>query len=642
MRFILFHSRIKHLLLAGLLAAGLQASAQTDNISGTITCGGIGVEGVVVSDGYVVTRTDADGKYSFYSQKKNGYVFYEIPSGYMPYENYRTSTEDKIFTKFWSNLNFPNTVSKAEQHDFKLTAVNNENFIMLVGADPQIANRANDVKQYTSLFLPRAKEEYQAAGSTPIYSTFLGDLAWDNYWYKNNWGHSQYKALLISNYNYFKMKHFSVIGNHDHDGATPQTDSTDFMSAAAFRDNMGPNYYAYNIGKIHFVVLDNIIYKNTYTAGTSYSTGIVGDRDYTEGFTQVQVDFLKKDLAFVDYDTPIVVEMHAPLWYINSNNVTTSYNRPLEAAVTSLLSKYKTVHFWNGHRHKTYNMFPIGNSNIHEHTLGAVGGDLYNAGYYGGHPTCQDGTPGGYQLFYFKGDTISWIHKGIEEINKGQFRVVDGNTLKKFYETDATAQALVAAGGHQDFSQLSNNAIIVNVFNHDPKWKVYVYEGNKSLYVSRYRCQDIYHTLCYDYPYFKQSGKVPSSGTEYNMHSFMAIASGAETPITVKVVDRFGNQYIREVQRPLECSTTGYAATDVTFIPTGIVHSITNNSKSKVYTSGNNICIEADKAGKAQITYIDGASKNVSLNVGHNEISTNRKGIHIVTIDQTSTKIFVK
>ena len=633
----------RNFLPAILFSIGLQASAQTDNITGTITCGGIGLEGVVVSDGYVVTQTDADGKYSFYSNKKNGYVFYEIPSGYMPYENYKTSPEDKIFTKFWSDLNFPNTLSKVETHNFKLSAVNNENFIMLMGADPQMANKLNDVNQYTTLFLPRAKEEYTAAGSTPIYSSYMGDLAWDNYWYSNNWGHVQYKTLLTSNYNSYKMKHFSIMGNHDHDGATPQTDSTDFMAAGTFRKYMGPNYYAYNIGKIHFVVLDDIIYKNTKTAGASYRTGIIGDRDYTEGFTQEQIDWLKKDLALVDSKTTVFITMHAPLWYINSKFGYVSYNRPLQSSLILLLKRFKSVHILDGHVHQTRHMFPTELSNAHEHTFGAVGGDLYYAGYYGGHPTCQDGTPGGYQMFYFKGDTISWMFKGMEEMNSGQFRVIDGNTLKEFYQTDDTIKALVKAGSLQDFSSLADNTIIVNVFNYDPKWTVQIYEGAKALTVSRYRCQDVYHTLCFNYNYYiKTNGGTSSTVATYNAHSFRAVASSATSPITVKVTDRFGNEFVRTVQRPLECSTTGYAAKDVTVIPTGIIKNIVKSSQSKVYTSGSNICIEAEKAGNAMITYIDGTSRSISLKEGHNEISTHKKGIHIVTVNQESTKLYVK
>lgn len=56
--------------LAMIAAAAATAASNAQNINGRITCDGAGVQGVAVSDGYVVTLTDADGNYSFTSQKK--------------------------------------------------------------------------------------------------------------------------------------------------------------------------------------------------------------------------------------------------------------------------------------------------------------------------------------------------------------------------------------------------------------------------------------------------------------------------------------------------------------------------------------------------------------------------------------------
>ena len=74
-----------------------------------------------------------------------------------------------------------------EQHDFMLQKEKNDKHIMVFEADPQLANRKDtkDMKLYESLFLPRIKKECKLAGSTPIYSTVLGDLSWDVYWYSN-------------------------------------------------------------------------------------------------------------------------------------------------------------------------------------------------------------------------------------------------------------------------------------------------------------------------------------------------------------------------------------------------------------------------------------------------------------------------
>ena len=52
------------------------------NIYGIVQCDGVGIPGVLVSDGDLIVETDANGIYQMRSQKKWSYVFVIIPSGY--------------------------------------------------------------------------------------------------------------------------------------------------------------------------------------------------------------------------------------------------------------------------------------------------------------------------------------------------------------------------------------------------------------------------------------------------------------------------------------------------------------------------------------------------------------------------------
>lgn len=628
--------------------------AQEPNLSGTISCSGVGMEGIVVSDGYNFTTTDAEGKYSFYSDKKNGYVFYILPSGYMPYTNYRSTTSEKIFPTFWQALNFPNTVSKAETHDFKLTVENNDSHIMLFAADPQVGNRSddNDYYQYTTMFFPRMKEEIANAGSNPIYTTVLGDMSWDYYWTSQNYNLANYKSTIANNYNSHKMRHFHVMGNHDNDPSIPHGDNTDFLAAGQFRNIMGPNYYSYNIGKIHYIVLDDIVYLNNAKSGTTYKTGVVGERDYYEKLSDDQLAYLEKDLSYVtDKNTPIMICVHAPFWSLNSSFACTVFSSNNSSAlnkVKALLAGYKTVHVLSGHRHHMFNIEPA--SNIMEHTLGAVGGNLWWGGYYSGHPTCKDGTPGGWEVFYINGTDISWQFHSLENNGNAQFRVIDGNTLKTFYNTNETYKKLRATyTSRQNFSQLENNAVIVNVFNYDPKWKVEVFEGSKSLNVTRWRCEDPFATMAYDIPrfeyYLKKNGVgeyTTDNAANMNLHMFKAIASSATSSITVKVTDRFGNTYTKTVTRPIECSIEGLMPGGEEMILNGIQQQIAQNSSSQIYSDGKGIRIEAVEKGSAQITTVDGKHRTVALSVGTNTIPVSHGGIYIVTINGKSTKLYVR
>ena len=57
-------------------------AAKGATIYGTVECNGSPLEGVVVSDGVEVVKTDKKGVYNITSDKKTGYVFISIPSGY--------------------------------------------------------------------------------------------------------------------------------------------------------------------------------------------------------------------------------------------------------------------------------------------------------------------------------------------------------------------------------------------------------------------------------------------------------------------------------------------------------------------------------------------------------------------------------
>ena len=57
-------------------------AAKGATIYGTVECEGKPLEGVAVSDGYQIVKTDKQGIYNLTSAKRNGYVFITIPSGY--------------------------------------------------------------------------------------------------------------------------------------------------------------------------------------------------------------------------------------------------------------------------------------------------------------------------------------------------------------------------------------------------------------------------------------------------------------------------------------------------------------------------------------------------------------------------------
>lgn len=92
------------------------------------------------------------------------------------------------------------------------------------------------------------------------------------------------------------------MGNHDNDFQT----RSDYDAAVKYVDQICPTYYSFNIGKVHYVVMDDIDC-SSYDGSTS--------RNYVKSLSAEQLDWLAKDLSHVDKTTPVVVAMHAQVFY---------------------------------------------------------------------------------------------------------------------------------------------------------------------------------------------------------------------------------------------------------------------------------------------------------------------------------------
>ena len=270
----------KAILLSLLAAIGSVHALDAAVVSGTIKSNGKGVAGVPVSDGYNIVTTDKKGRYKLDTDKRLGYVFYTLPSGYEPARG-EAAHEPAI----WAHLN---TADKdaAETHNFEIVPVDNKKFDLVVVTDIHLANRADDLEQFRTGFMPRIKE-YVAESDVPVYTVALGDLSWDRYWYTNEYGPADFTATMREVE--YPTLFFPVTGNHDNDPAVPNGPDTDYLASAPFREYMAPSYYSFNLGDAHVVVLDDIVYKNEFNPDRKYAKGIVGNRNYAGAITDEQL-----------------------------------------------------------------------------------------------------------------------------------------------------------------------------------------------------------------------------------------------------------------------------------------------------------------------------------------------------------------
>jgi hypothetical protein len=143
---------------------------------------------------------------------------------------------------------------------------------------------------------------------------------------------------------------------------------------------------------------------------------------------------------------------------------------------------------------------------------------------------CEDGTPGGYQIFTVEGDDISWqLKSSYDTIENSQMRVYDLNTIPVEY------------GGEP-----GSDMLLVNVFNWDELWNVEATENGAALDVVRVSGHD---------PLYKQIRtetktllhRPTAFLTSVNTHMFKVKRRNKADKVIITVTDRFGNVYTEEV-----------------------------------------------------------------------------------------------
>ncbi len=505
-------------------------------LKGVVYSDGEGVPGVVVSDGVEVTVTDSQGVYYLPSSKQYGFVFISLPG------NYEIAASDNI-PQFFKRLAGGSTV---EQHDFSLVQTDNTNHVVLAMADWHLANRNDDLTQFSNGFLPDVNatiSSYTSAGKK-VYGVPLGDMTWDAYWYENNFRLDKYLVEMKK----INCQMFNIMGNHDND---PYVQG-DIPAEKPFRDLIGPTYYSFNLGQVHYVVLDDIQYINTGGA-----QGVVGDRNYNDYVVSSQTGWLAKDLAAItDKSTPLVIFIHAQLF---GNPTLDAGGQQVSSIVlnngstlVSLVQDFDEVHFVSGHTHIN---FTVESGNVIEHNTAAVSATWWwtgKTGYANNH-ICKDGSPGGYGVWEINGKDLKWHFKSCGKPASYQFRSYDLNevviTAAEFAPNSTDAALAEYAGSYATPNAV--NDVLINVWGYDPAWSIEVTEGGTPLTVERVSVKDPLHIISYEAKRLNV-GAIPTSSfvTGNTAHMFRVRASSASSTLEIKVTDRFGRVYTETMTRP--------------------------------------------------------------------------------------------
>ena len=500
---------------------------------GLVSCEGKGIPGVVVSDGVEVVATDSRGVYQMHSAKQNGYVFISVPSGY-------EVAARGVLPQFHKQV--AKSAYVCERIDFSLYESGDQtNHTMLYFGDMHMANRTKDRAQFRT-FTSEINEYMKANSSAKVYAITLGDMTWDQFWYTNAYGFDEY----LTDVNAIEgLQIFHTIGNHDHD----MNATGDFYTVAKFREKLCPNYYSFNVGDIHYVVLDDIECTNATASTTDGSV-----RSYKNNLTSEILDWLKKDLSFVSKTTPLVVTLHAPV-HDRNGNASVGNN----SVFLSLIYDYNTT-IVSGHSHVLYNVVK---SKYVEQNSGAVCAAWWWAGKY--NPTFNigtDGAPNGYRITSVSGKEQNSLFKAIGRPEDYQFRAYDRNSIcitAANYGVLPEREPVLFAEDYGSYRTASSaNEVIVNVWDWDPSWKVEMFENGKALTVSQMSgSYDPAFLIAYTIPRLLENNGVSWHSSKTN-HLFKAKAASATSSVEIKVTDDEGRVYTQTMSRPLAFKADSY------------------------------------------------------------------------------------
>ena len=370
---------------------------------------------VPVSNGEDVVLTDDKGRYALPINKQDAVVFVIKPRGYRPPLNHHNLPQFHYVhrpTGSPPGLKYRGVTPTGplpKSVDFPLYKQSEpDEFKVVIFGDPQ-PNNLSDIDHMANDVIS------ERIGTDAAFGMALGDLMAD-------------RLDLYKPYNRVMSRLgiplWNVSGNHDLNMDVPN----DALSNETWKRVFGPTTYSFDYGLVHFIVLDNILWR-----GNSYSGG----------FDKRTLKFVENDLEHVPREKLVVIAMHAPLFTVNS-----------KALLALLKNRPHTLSF-SGHHHDIEQRF-MGkqegwpNAGKHHHiNAGAICGIhwLGQPDEFGiPHAMMHCGSPNGYPVVTFKGNQYSIRFHAPRRSQNDQMHVFVPNEILLGKSRDTTVLANIYWG----------------------------------------------------------------------------------------------------------------------------------------------------------------------------------------------------
>lgn len=360
-----------------------------------------GLPGVLVSNGVEVVQTDSQGGYSI-PAIEGGFVFVVKPRGmqtridplHLPrfyYTHKPAGSPDEGF-RFQGS---PPTGPLPASIDFALSEVEEpDTFDALIVGDPQPASRA-EVGHYAHDVVS------ELLGRRVLMGLSMGDLVGDDLALYGPLNRVQ-STVGVPWYN--------LHGNHD-----MNFDAEDDPAADETYEHVyGPTDYAFQYGRVHFILLDDVYWRGRQLDAAGNPT----NGNYEPRILNRQVRFVGNYCGAIPEEDLVIVAMHIPLTEVLANE----QGRAGALGLLKVLADRPNVLTLSAHTHMQHHYFlgadegfesPSG-AKLHHYNMGTASGSWYRGPVDDrGLPaaTMRDGTPNGYVLAHFEGPKYSFHYK---------------------------------------------------------------------------------------------------------------------------------------------------------------------------------------------------------------------------------------
>ncbi len=392
-----------------------------------------GIPGVLVSNQLDIVKTDKNGRYKLAIQDRS-IIFVIKPAEYDLPVNARNLPQ-------FYYLHYPQGSPPLKYRGVDPTgplpaAVNfplfsspiSDSFRVMVFSDPQ-PHSTKDIEYIRDDIVA------EVCGTTASFGITLGDIVYDD----------------LSLFDYYLdvtsqigIPFYHVPGNHDENYDVPN----DELAMETFKRYFGPNYYAFQYGKVHFIVLDDIEYKGQKNGKFGGYQGKIGEK---------QLQWVANYLPYVPDDHLLVFAMHIPFYASEGDEA--SIRVVDRDKLFSLIQSRSHVLALAGHMHIIENYFLkpeqgwTGGAPFLQVTCAAVSGTWWKGPLdVRGIPIADqmDGAGNGYHIFSFHGNTFSQVYKAA--FHPADFQIRISQPTGKVYQKD-----------------LASLSILANVFNSNEK-----------------------------------------------------------------------------------------------------------------------------------------------------------------------------